>query len=124
MVQLSNAVNALAATLQKLASVAGSYSRVNGSTAEIRGTLVTRDYEIIDDDGVLTMLKSADWLFQTGDLEGLMPPQPGDEWVVDDFQSGQPATYHAMLLGKRPCFDAHDSTEVLTVVHMKKVANA
>ena len=124
MIQLANAVNGLAATLQKMASVAGSYSRVSGSTAEIRGTLVTRDYEILDDDGVLTLLKSSDWLFQTADLEGLMPPQPGDQWVVDDFQSGQPATYHAMLLGKRPCFEAHDSTEVLTVVHMKKVANA
>lgn len=124
MTPLANAVNGLAATLQRMASVAGSYYSVHDITAAIRGTLVTRDYEILDDDGVLTQLKSADWLFQTADLVGIMPPQPGDEWVVTDFQSGEPATYHAMLLGKRPCFEAHDSTEILTVVHMKKVANA
>ena len=123
---LVSAVECLAASIMSLASVSGTYTSISGESAETSGSVVLRDYEVFDDDGALTQVTSSDWLFRASDLTGLLPPKPGDVWAVTDDTVSQDhpdysATYEAMLLGKRPCFEPHDASGVLIVVHTKRV---
>ena len=129
--QLVSAVKSLAASIQSLASYYGTYSSISGSSWQMRGTVIEREYEVLDDDGSLTTVKSTDWLFLNSDLrdggQGATP-QPGDTWEPDDYAIDQDspdyqATYEAMLLGNKPCFQPHDDSGVLTIVHMKRVAS-
>ena len=132
---IASAVESLAATLQQGASLYGTYSSIGGGEFPMRGTAVERDYEVIDDDGSLTTVKSTDWIFRASDLasvagsSGPAKPQPGDTWQPDDYATDEEhqdygASFEAMLLGNRPCFEPHDTAGVLIVVHMKKVYRA
>ena len=128
---LTSAVEALAATLEQSVALYGTYSSVNGGEYPMRGTPVEREYEVLDDDGTLTTVKSTDWIFRASELSevaGEEPalPQPGDVWEPDDPATDQEhqdyqAVFEAMPLGNRPCFEPHDTAGVLIVVHMKKV---
>lgn len=129
---LTSAVECLAATLEQGVALYGTYSSVDGGEYPMRGTPVEREYEVIDDDGTLTTVKSTDWIFRASDLAAAAQsseparPQPGDVWqpaddATDQEQQDYQAVFEAMLLGNRPCFEPHDSAGVLIVVHMKKV---
>jgi hypothetical protein len=129
---VAKAVKGLAATLNRVAGLWGSYSRVGGGTHTIRGVLTVRDYEVVDDQGIVTLTKSHDWLFRACDLGNSMPPETGDRWKVntgqnylsngeqDDFE----LPYQAMEIGNRPCYEPHDAQGIMVVVHMKRVPNA
>jgi hypothetical protein len=122
----------MASSLQRLAGYQGSYSRFGEGTASTTGILTERDYEVVDEQGMVTLVKSHDWLFTANDLEaaGLLPPEVGDRWQLT-MNSGMSAAqqqdleskpYEAMEIGNRPCFETHDGQGVMIVVHMKRVA--
>lgn len=128
---LANAVNTLAATLTGAAAYSGDYQRYGGGSARIRASLVVRDYEVQDEEGLVTQVRSYDWLFRVEDIKSFMPPIPGDRWNVRDYQligeqdeDLEEVPFEAMNIGTRPCFEPHDAQGIMVIVHTKKVANA
>ena len=122
---VARAVLGMARSLERLAGFEGTYSRANGEEVTAKGTVVLREYEVLDDDGTVTRVKSFDWLFCISDLSGVLP-KSGDRFYVADFtEYGVPgqfdANFEAMPIGKRPCFEPHDSQGEVIVVHMKKI---
>jgi hypothetical protein len=122
---LGQAVLGLARTLGRMAGHEGQYDRKGVGSLPLRATVTARDYELIDDDGVVTRVQSHDWLVVADDLIDLYPPQPGDRFTVEEFRPDQPvALFELMPLGKRPCFEPHDSQGETVVLHTKRVNSA
>jgi hypothetical protein len=125
---LTDAIGCLAASLQTLAGETGLYSRdpTGLPNVQITGTPVINEYDVIDDETMLpTKVLSYDWIFSAADLVlpgivGLITPRPGDRWKPTI--NGQQETYEVMPLSKRPCYERHDTSGVLLLVHTKKVA--
>jgi hypothetical protein len=126
---VTDAIKTMAGSLQGMAGLRGDYSRYGGSSkGMIHGVLTERDYQVMDEQGIVTNVKSHDWLFTAEDLGRLMPPMPGDRWKVNTFygmygaqQDDLELPYEAMEIGNKPCFESHDGQGVMVVVHMKRV---
>lgn len=112
----------------RLAGVRGYYSRHGQSGVFLDGVLTEREYEVVDEQGIVTTFKSFDWVFRACDLAELLPPELGDQWevslsdcadVAEREYFGRP--FEAMEIGQRPCFKPHDLHGVMLVVHMKRV---
>ncbi len=77
------------------------------------------NYEVIDEQGMLTSVASYDWLFTATDLAGLpSPPRTGDRIAatVGDAQ------YEVMPIGQKPCAEPAEPDGILLVVHTKRVS--
>jgi hypothetical protein len=117
----------MARSLDRLAGYEGLYDRKGVGSFPMRATLTVRDYELVDDEGFVTRVQSHDWLVVAEDITDLYPPQPGDRFTVEEFQSALPdqlGLFELMPLGKRPCFTLHDSQGETLVLHTKRINSA
>lgn len=130
MTPLVQAIQGMASSLERLAGYRGSYSRYGGDSETIHGVLLQREYEIMDDEGVVTLFKSFDWLFRVEQLGDLFPPKPGDDWFPDGYgqteQQENDLRWHfiARTIGKNPCYTLHDPQGLMVIVHTDRVARA
>ena len=124
---LINAVKGLAATLNCVAAWRGTYSRLSGGSLQIGATVIERDYDVFDHDGVVTIVRSTDWLFRACDFGDLYPPKPGDLWKVENWNNAgipkedKDGWFAVMEIGKKPCYQPHDDQGVMLTVHTKRV---
>jgi len=125
---LASAIQGMASTLARAAGYPGTYDRYSGGSVDARGIVVERDYEVIDDEGIVTLVKSFDWIFRTEELARLLPPKPRDRFRPDSYglpeREGQDLQecYEAMTIGKKPCYEPHDAHGVMVVVHMQRIS--
>lgn len=116
---MEDAAGWLGEQLQNVAGRSVTYRRLWEHTAlELTGVVTMRDYEVADEQGFLTLVRSWDWTFTASDLAfengTRLIPQKGDE-IYDENGT----LYEPMPLGKRPISEPLDSGGVLIVIHTK-----
>lgn len=92
------------------------------SSDPIIGTVAAVQYEVVDETGIVTLIKSFDWTFTAADvmLAGVqVEPRPGDR--LAETLNGAAVQYEVMDLGKKPAVEWLDSSGIMLLVHTKKV---
>jgi hypothetical protein len=79
----------------------------------IVGTLSLRDYEIVDEEGILTLFTATDWTFTAADM-GSWVPRSGD-LLFDGTKQ-----YEVLPIAHNPCYEPLDAAGVLQLVHSKE----
>jgi hypothetical protein len=101
----------------RLKTVAGRVvSIVQGALRQdnVTAVLVFRDYQIFDEEGIMTSVHAGDWTIVASDLLVAFEFRAGDLIVDAD------ATYEVLPIGDRPCVEPQDSAGVLLLVHSKE----
>lgn len=86
----------------------------SGDQPGITAVLIFREYEIFDEDDIMTKVTVADWTFVAADLQSGFSFRAGD-LILDD--KGQ--TFEVLAFGNRPCLEPLDSSQLLWTVHSK-----
>jgi hypothetical protein len=76
------------------------------------------EYEVSDDNGVMTKMQVTDWLLKRSVLANVIPKN-GDR--ISLFRDDTQETYEVLPIGSRPCCEPHDNAGVMVVVHTKKI---
>ena len=89
----------------------------------ITGTATMHEYEVVDTDGVVTIVTSRDYVVHAADLVlagTTITPRGGDR--ITETIGGTEQTFEVMPLGGSRAFDPVDPDSVLLKVHTKKIA--
>lgn len=94
------------------------YSR-GVTSATVSGTLSSKLYSVMDEEGFVTAVQSSDWTFIASDLVvsgSTITPRPGDRITYGS------AVYEARPMGDGQAYETLDANGTLIVVHTKRVA--
>lgn len=104
----------------KLKTAAGRSVSIQQGTTTLTGLtawMSLNTVDVIDGEGFMTRVDSADWSFAAADL-GTLEIRPGA--VITDVDTGD--KYESMMLGNKPCTDGGtDTSGIILTVHTKKV---
>ena len=98
------------------------YARGAGESEPITGTVVQHQYEVVENDGSITLILAYDWTFTAGDLVvagNPIKPRSGDRIKVT--LNGEAFEFEVLPIGKMPCSEWLDTSGILLLVHTKKV---
>lgn len=100
------------------------YVRKGRFIAELECSVAMQDYEVLQDDGSLTLVKSFDYTITAADLVlngSLIEPRQGDQ-IIETI-AGAVRTFEVVMLGNKPCFEWQDTAGILLLVHTQRIAN-
>lgn len=120
---LTRGMTLLASKLGDAAGESVTITRGATTSAAITAVPELQDYEVMDANGMLTNVRSEDWLFTTADMvlgASAWVPKSGDRIAVT--LGGAACVFEVVPIGNKPCHEWADDTGVMTVVHSKKVA--
>lgn len=89
-------------------------------TSGVAAIVSTRNYEVVDEEGLLTFVESMDFDFPaTSYVIGgsQVDPRPGDRVVTADGVSHQ-----VLPVGRRPCFEPVGQSGLVIRVHTKRAS--
>jgi hypothetical protein len=97
--------------------------RRGSDTVAITATATLHEYQIVDQDGIATVVISRDYIVHAADLvlDGAeIAPRAGDQ-IVETIRSVA-TTFEVMPLGERRECELVDQDGLLLLIHTKKVA--
>ena len=98
------------------------YARGAQSSDPITGTVVQQQYEVIENDGSVTLVMAYDWTFTAADLAiGGSPIKPRSGDRIAETLNGDAIEFEVLPIGKLPCSEWLDTSGILLLVHTKKV---
>lgn len=109
--------------LKQVASVTVAYHRGSSSIAEVTATVSLHEYEVLNTDGIMVLIKSRDYLVHAADLVlsgSTITPRSGDR-IVETI-GGVSQTFEIMPLGAQNEYEPLDTDGVLLKIHTKRVA--
>ena len=98
------------------------YARGVQQSNPITGTVAKHEYEVVENDGSVTLVLAYDWTFTAGDLViagSTVKPRSGDR--IKETLNGEAIEFEVLPIGKLPCSEWLDTSGVLLLVHTKKV---
>lgn len=101
------------------------YVRRGRSIANLQCSVAMQDYEVLQEDGSLTLVKSFDYTITAAllVLEGeTIEPREGD--LIVETIAGAERTFEVVTIGNKPCFEWQDTAGILLLVHTQRIANA
>jgi len=120
---LQDGVTWLGERLKESASVTIVYQRGPHVSDDLTVTKSLHEYEVIDTDGIMTTIKSTDYLIHAADLivnDTVITPRSDDR--VTEVVGGVSQTYEVMPLGPQKEYEPLDTDGVIMTVHTKRVA--
>lgn len=113
------AIAAHAAAIQRVAGYEVVIKRGPRESDPITGVLSSSVHEVFDEtEQIATKVKFSDWLFTRSELvldDKALTPLPGD-LIVATIRSVE-RTFKVVPIEKRPCFEPHDASGLMAVVH-------
>lgn len=108
--------------LKAVAGVTVAYHRGASSIDALTATVSTHDYEVLDTDGIMVLIKSRDYIVHAADLVigSVITPRAGDR-IVETI-GGTEQTFEIMPLGAQKEYEPLDSDGVLLRIHTKRIA--
>ena len=98
------------------------YARGAQESDLITGTVSQHQYEVVENDGSITLVTSYDWTFRASDLViagSPIKPRSGDR--IKETLNGDAIEFEVLPIGKLPCSEWLDTSGILLLVHTKKV---
>ncbi len=98
------------------------YARGAGESEPITGTVVQHQYEVVENDGSITLILAYDWTFTASDVVvagSPIKPRAGDR--IKETLNGEAIEFEVLPIGKMPCSEWLDTSGILLLVHTKKV---
>src|SRR5262245_36281242 len=98
------------------------YARGGQESEPITGTVAKHEYEVVENDGSVTLVLAYDWTFTAADLViagSPVKPRSGDR--IKETLNGEPIEFEVLPIGKLPYSEWLDTSGVLLLVHTKKV---
>jgi len=92
------------------------------SSVSITATASMHRYEVIDTDGIVTVVTSRDYVVHAADLVvggTTITPRAGD--TIKETIGGTERTFEVMPLGAEAAYEPVDPDSVLLTVHTKKI---
>lgn len=92
-------------------------------TVTITATATLHEYEVVDQDGLSTMVLSRDYLVHAADLVlggAEIAPRAGDQ--ITETIGGVACSFEVMPLGMKKEYEPVDKDGLLLLIHTKKVA--
>ncbi len=84
----------------------------------LTATPTTKDYEVIGDDGMPTVVSRWDFIITSSELA--VTPRTGDR--ITETLNSSTVTYEVLPISEtKPCCEALDNSAILLLVHTKKV---
>lgn len=108
--------------LKAVAGVTVAYHRGSSSVSGITATVSQHEYEVLDTDGIMVLIKSRDYIVHAADLVlsgSSITPRSGDR-IVETI-GGVSQTFEIMPLGAQNEYEPLDTDGVLLRIHTKKV---
>jgi hypothetical protein len=110
----------LAGKLQAAAGRSVTLHWRNKSVA-VTGTVTLQQYEVVDENGLTTLVESWDWTFTAAELllDGQSVRPTKGYWLSETLNSEE-VRYDVMPVGSKPPTETVDAFETLVVVHTKR----
>lgn len=107
--------------LKAVAGVTVAYHRGSSSIDELTASVSVHEYEILDTDGIMVLVKSRDYIVHAADLVigTTITPRSGDR-IVETI-GGTPQTFEIMPLGAQKEYEPLDADGVLLRIHTKRI---
>ena len=108
--------------LKEVAGVTIAYQRGAAASSDITATVSLHEYEVLDTDGIMILIKSRDYIVHAADLvigSDTITPRSGDR-IVETI-GGTEQTFEIMPLGAQNEYEPLDTDGVLLKIHTKKV---
>ena len=109
--------------LKQVAGVTVTYQRGSSSIAGLTATVYFHEYELADQDGFVTVVKSRDYILHAADLElagSQITPRSGDR-IIETINAVS-HTFEVVPLGTLKEHEPLDTDGVLLKVHTKRIA--
>lgn len=119
MTRMQLAIARLASRLQQVDGRAVVYQRGATLTIENITAVPTEEiYKVMSGDGMMTQIQSIDWIFSASAL-ATITPKPGDR--IAETINGTEYLYDVFPIGDLPCYEWHDSSREMLVLHTKRI---
>ena len=108
--------------LKEVAGVTVEYHRGASSIDALTATVSLHEYEVLDTDGIMVLIKSRDYIVHAADLVlsgSTITPRAGDR-IVETI-GGVEQTFEIMPLGAQNEYEPLDTDGLLLRIHTKKV---
>lgn len=108
--------------LKAVAGVTVAYHRASSSISDVTATVSLHEYEVLDTDGIMVLIKSRDYIVHAADLVlsgSTITPRAGDR-IVETI-GGVSQTFEIMPLGAQKEYEPLDTDGVLLRIHTKKI---
>lgn len=108
--------------LKAAASVTVEYHRGASTIDALTATVSTHEYEVLDTDGIMVLIKSRDYIVHAADLVigSQITPRSGDR-IIETI-GGTDQTFEIMPLGAQKEYEPIDADGILLKIHTKRVA--
>lgn len=113
----------LGTKLQTAAGRSVQIQRRGKLSAAITASVVGKEYEVIDGDGIPQQILHYDWTFTTAEIvldTAAVDLRTGD--LIIETLNGVEQKFEILPIGKKPCTEWADTAGILTLVHTKRIA--